>query len=404
MVGAVLTLGSCNKDDDGGDDPIDLKKVGCHITGSATSDMDLMLDAKQVVEPSSDYATKVERDGMWYGIHYLSVGSLSFSEVTDDGENAIGAINVSEVTQDAEAGEAFTYDAGTLVTDGNETAYSVKAAGLYYIMLDNSTDKFWVMPIKNIEIQATGDKATEVSATADAATFEVKGVNIKSGFKVRLNTAWKFVLEDVAWNESDKEGFADDHVRPVISYGGSTSALTAEGNDITVENGGKLLDFAFNWVTGEKGIAGLTIATSEGEDLPKTDWSVIKLETVGAGVSSENPGAIADPTWGWGNVLFSNNNTGVPVKSGDVYTYTWDSVIFEASTGGANAWRVVDEERKKNVNYSHLDVDNSSANVIDVDPSNGDRNMEFAEKGTYKIVIVIDSANEDATVMTITEI
>ncbi len=268
FVGTIFT--SCKKEDD---EPviIDNPVYGMQVSGTATGDQVLVIDAKQVVEPSSDFAVKAERDGMLYGIHFLKAGEISFKEVLADSEVAYGLSDVATVTQEEETGEAFTYSKGKLVADGTGT-FTIDADGLYYIMTDNETKMFWVMRINNFEINATGDKIAYVSGSAETATFEAKGVDIRAKFKLRMNTAWKFIAEDVEWLDLDAGGAEGDHCRPVISYGGTIDALLPEGDDIEVDNGGKLLDFTFTWTSGKKGIVGFSGAVEQAGDLPPAEY------------------------------------------------------------------------------------------------------------------------------------
>jgi len=263
ILGGLIFTTSCDNDDP---DPIiiDNPVYGMQVTGTATDGNKYVIDVKQVVEPSSDFATKVTQTGMYYGIFYLKAGQLSFSEVTAGGEVTYSAAG-EVTTQTAETGEDFTYLYGDLTTGGTGSI-SIASEGLYYIMTDNVNFKFWVMQINNFEINVTGDKATKVSGSAAGAVFEVKGVELRAAFKLRMNTAWKIIAEDVPFTGTG--GTAGDHARPVISYGGAIDNLTPEGGDIAIDNGGKLLDFTITWNPAKKGIAGITITTADGGILP----------------------------------------------------------------------------------------------------------------------------------------
>lgn len=264
---------SCNDDDDT-PPVIDNPVYGMQITGTATGDVALVLDAKQMVEPSSDFAIKAVREGMMYGIHFLSAGDFAFSQVTADGEVSYGATDMEQAYQSAEVGgdtDSISYKKGMLSVGGSET-FSVAEEGLYYVLTDETTMKFWIMKIEGFEINVTGDVAEYVSGSADAATFEVKAVDLRAKFKLRINKAWKFVFEDVEWTDLASGGAAGDHCRPVISYGGTLAAMTADGEDMEVDNGGQLLDFSFAWTSGTKGIAGVVGTTELAGELPPAEF------------------------------------------------------------------------------------------------------------------------------------
>jgi len=267
FVGFGLMV-SCDKDDD---EPnvIDNPIYGMQITGTATDGETLLIDAKQIIEPGSDFSIKEERDGMMYGIHYLKSGSFMFKEVTADGEVTYGVSNVADSTQTAEAGEPFDYKRGTLVVDATDE-FTVSEAGLYYIITDETTSNFWIMKINNFEINATGDLAAYVSGDATGAAFEAKAVDIRGPFKVRINTSWKIIATDVAYDGASVT--VEDHVRMVTSYGGAIDVMTPDGDDIEVDNGGNLLDFTFTWTPGSKGIAGVVGTVTEGDELPPLEF------------------------------------------------------------------------------------------------------------------------------------
>ncbi len=126
------------------------------------------------------------------------------------------------------------------------------------------------MKINNFEISATGDLATFVSGDATGATFKATGVDIRAKFKVRMNTGWKIIATDVAYDGTSVT--VEDHVRMVTSYGGTIAVMTPDGDDMEVDNGGNLLDFTFTWTPGSKGIAGVVCTIEEGDVLPPLEF------------------------------------------------------------------------------------------------------------------------------------
>ncbi|MEN8137053.1 MAG: SusF/SusE family outer membrane protein [Bacteroidota bacterium] len=369
LFGSILSLNSSCSKDEPGDDPIEYLADGYYIKGSATGDKTLAIDTPQMVEPSSDFATKVGRAGMMYGIHYLSAGEIALSKVVDGNESSIGATDVTQVTQEEEAGEAFDYVAGTLAAGATDT-YTVPSEGLYYIMTDENTSKFWVMKINNIEINVTGDKAELTSGSADAATFEAASVELRAKFKIRFNTAWKFVLEDVAWNEADAAGFADDHVRPVLSYGGTVDALTADGGDIEIVTD-QLLNFSFNWVSGEKGIAGLTITTEDAGELPPPEFPDVLYMT---------GGSVGSGAWGWADGQYIEM---IPVHSNPHLFYSIQWVDPEATDPGFKFSPELDWGPS-------FGIDLAAGETDGVYGKGGD-NGTVAEAGYYSIVVNLET-------------
>ena len=331
IVGIGLTV-SCSKDDST-PKVIDNPTYGMQISGTATGGEAYVIDALQMVEPTSDFNTKELRDGMYYGIYYLSAGDFSFKEVTLDGEVTYGMSDVAETTQSDQAGNPFTFSRGTLVSGGTGT-FSVTTEGLYYIITDATSATFWVMKINSIEISATNDEATMTSGSTAGAVFELSGTDLRGAYKVRLNTAWKIIADDIPYGGAD---FPNDGIRPDISFGGSLDNLTFDGSDIAFTPIPlHLTDFTFTWDPSKKGIAGLTGATTDAGERQPTDYSSYLLGLIGNGVMN------ADTSWGWGDVSYENQ---LPTKNGYIYTWTWSGVSIADTTGGRtwkfrkdNAW------------------------------------------------------------------
>lgn len=266
LFGALIMF-SCKEDEP---PVIENPVYGMQIAGSATADEVFTIDLDQIIEPGSDFSIKETRSGMTYGIHYLTTGTVAFKEVLPDSETTYGVSDVADSTQTAEAGEPFDYKRGKLVADATDEL-SIAEAGLYYIIVDKTTLNFWLMKINNFEISATGDLATEVSGgSADGVSFKAEAVDIRAKFKVRINTGWKIIATDVAYDGSSVT--VEDHVRMVISYGGTLAALSEDGDDIEVDNGGQLLDFTFAWTPGGQGIADFTVTTEAAGELPPAEF------------------------------------------------------------------------------------------------------------------------------------
>jgi len=300
LIGGLIFT-SCS-DDDNNTPIIDNPVYGFQITGTATDGEALVISTPQIVEPSSDYATKLVRSGMNYGIFFLQAGEISFKNVDVEGETTYGVSDVSTRTQEAEAGEAFTYSQGTLVESETGT-FTVESNGVYYVMTDEDTGLLIIMKINNFEISATGDKIEYVSGSSAGASFEAKNVDIRSVFKIRMNTAWKFVVVDDAGEETVLPfggDYPEDFARPVISYGGSLASLDPKGDDIEVDNGGKLLDFTISFDPSETGLGSLLGETAEGEELPPAEYPA-QMFMIGASIGG----------WTWGE----NDIEMIPVHS-----------------------------------------------------------------------------------------
>ncbi|HAN17415.1 MAG: hypothetical protein A2X13_09035 [Bacteroidetes bacterium GWC2_33_15] len=379
VLAALLTFTACSDDDDDNDDDT-IVLDGTYISGTATGGESFIIDAKQMVEPSSDFETKVERDGMMYGIHYLTAGTLMFKEVAGDAKISYGVSDVATTTQTEETGEPFDFQRGNLVEDGT-TEFTVTEAGLYYIITDKTSSTFWVMKINSFEISSTTDEATMVSGSTEGAVFELSGTDLRGSYKVRINTGWKIIADDIPFGGTD---FPEDGIRPITSFGGSLSALTFDGSDIAFTPLPlHLTDFTFTWDPSIKGIAGITGTTTDaGERLP-TDYSDYLIGFIGNAVME------ADTSWGWGNLSYENL---LPVKNGYIYTWTWSDVSIADTTDG-RTWKF----RKDNAWSFTLGFNNvtmSGSSAADFFAGSDDGNFGVATSKVYDMILEVDATSD----------
>ncbi|PLX24005.1 MAG: hypothetical protein C0597_00405 [Marinilabiliales bacterium] len=374
IVAALLTFTACSDDDDDNGDPDEILLEGMYISGTATGGETLKIDADQIIEPGSDFTIKETRSGMKYQIHYLVAGDVMFKEVVGTTQVEYGVSNVADSTQTMETGEPFDYQRGELVADGT-TAFTVAQAGLYYIITDKTTMNFWIMKINNFEISATGDKATFVSGDATGATFVAEGVDIRAAFKLRMNTGWKIIANDVAYDGTSVD--VEDHVRMVTSYGGSIAVMTPDGDDITVDNGGKLLDFTFTWTPGSRGIAGFVGTTVQGDDLPPLAFPT-EMYIIGASIGgwSWDTDAIqmipvhSNPHLFWKNVWIESGVTDAGFKFCEEKAWGKDFGV-DADAGATDGVYAKGTQNVPDVDESgsYLVVINLEENTVEVNPA-----------------------------------
>jgi len=378
----LAVLVSCDDDDDG-PKVIDNPTYGMQISGTATGGETFVIDKSQMVEPNSDFATKVVREGMYYGIYYLSVGEFSFKEVTADGEVSYGLSDVAETEQTEEAGRAFTFKRGNLVSGGTGT-FSVTAEGLYYIMTDETSATFWVMQINSFEISSTNDEATMTSGTAAGAVFELTNTDLRGAYKVRINSGWKIIADDIPFGGTD---FPDDGIRPIISFGGSLDNLTFDGADIAFEPIPlHLTNFTFTWDPSEKGIAGITGVTTDAGEKEPTDYSDYLLGFIGNAVIE------ADTSWGWGDLSYGNK---LPVKDGYIYTWTWNDVSI-ADTVGGRTWKFR-KDNAWNFTLGFEGVYVSGSSKPDFFKGSDDGNFGVETSKVYDFILEVDATSDSWT-------
>lgn len=373
---------SCNDDDDD-PDVIDNPVYGMQINGTATGGKAFAINTKQMVEPTSDFATKQERDGMYYSIYYLTAGEFSFIDVKVDSEVTYGISDVAETTQTAEADNAFTFSRGNLVVNGTEN-FNIVSDGLYYIITDETSATFWVMKINGFLISSITDEATMVSVSSTGAVFEILGADVRGEFKVKINSAWKIIADDILYGGTE---FPEDGIRPIISFGGTLNALTFDGSEIPFTPiAGHLTDFTFTWDPSKKGITGVTITTADAGEKVPTDYSDYLLGFIGNAV------IVADTSWGWGNLSYENK---LPIKDGLIYTWTWTNVSIADSTEG-RTWKF----RKDNAWTFTLgieDVTMSGSAASDFFSGSSDGNFGIGTSKIYDMVLTVDADNDSWT-------
>lgn len=379
MAIATLFMTSC--DDDEGSNIIDVPIYGFQLSGTATGGEVFVIDQAQMVDDKS--YNKAAQNGMNYGIYYLSAGEVAFKNVTASGEVAYGVSNVADVTQEDDSVDPWTYNTGDFIVDG-VTNLTVSEAGLYYIISDEVALKFFLIPITNFEISASGDKAViDAGASAIGATYSVDGVDLRSAFKVRINTAWKLVTT-IAYDAVSDD--PEDVAKAVISFGGALDALTFDGGDIEVDNGGNTLNFTFTWDPAKKGVAGITCATEVGEPLVEVDYSTYNMGYIGNAVWAN------DAEFGWGDVSYENQ---LPVKEGSIYTWTWSSVTL-ADTVGGRTWKFR-EGNAWNFTVGFNDVTLAGSAAADFLKASDDGNFGVAAQKTYDFILAVDASDDSWT-------
>ena len=134
----------------------------------------------------------------------------------------------------------------------------------------------------------------------------------------------------------------------------------------------------------------------------ETDWTDVPVELVGGAVSVDNSNAESDTNsgWNWGNVLAANNS-GMPMVSGSVYTWSWDVIILEVD---GFKLRTKDYIMPANGNgsvfdsgFSGVDASASSTSIVD-----DGGNIKNKIKGLYNITFTIDASDADKKTIVIT--
>lgn len=401
LMSFALISTSCTKDDDDdgeGTDPGEIVLDGTYLTGEATGldGIDSKLTMMVGHEEGEGFAS-TEREGMWELFAYLTANK-DFSMVTVDGatQTNYGSKDGTVATKVLDGINSqihATIDTGMIVTDG--AGMQVKEDGLYHIVVDLTSETYYVMPVNTFGI--IGDatlngwsgeiEMTEESLTAEAGKWTLSDIELRQGsFKFRYDNGWKVIASDYVLFSN------------IGTDGGSSWKMGGDGWSIAIEDQG-IYDVTFDWSLAD----GFTYTTDKKGDIAVTDWSGVILDAVGDAISEENAEAVTDPSsWTWGNKLIADNG-GEPSLDGTIYTWTWTNVALIENVGFK--LRTENGEAPANgngasfdVGYAAVDALASSENIVDLDG-----NISTSVAGNYDITVTIDADNGDTKTVKITE-
>jgi hypothetical protein len=397
ILAAMLMFTACSDDDD---DPVVIVLDGIYISGDATA-----LDGYDVLGRMTVTRNEVvqeDRASLYEKyVAISSTGGFSIRLVAGNVKTIYGPGTDFAVVAEADRDNdepKVDFWRGSYAE--SETEFTVPTSGLYHVVIDTELMKVAIMPVAwGVIGAATPDgwgTSTAMTASAfdlNAMTFTISDMELRGGdWKFRYSNGWKVILDTVV-----DLGGGDKGVKVNTNFGGAVSALVPGGDNIVNDAPG-VYTIAMAWTLA----TGHAATATKTDDLPLTNWTGVICDAVGTGVSTDNASAIPDPSgWGWGNKLLAD---GAPVKVGDVYTWTWTGVVLEANEGFK--LRTEDGVAPASGNGANFDagleaVDhaNSSANVDAATTGN----LSVTVKATYNITLVIDAADSDSKVITITD-
>lgn len=399
VVAAAIVLVSC-KDEDPEPTPIE---DGMYVKGAVTAVTDYT--AEGLMALTRNEVLQEQRSTLWEKYIAIKAGSEGFNVVSVTGGVATvygaGANFGAVAAGDRDNDEPKTADfwRGDYAVDG--AVFTVNKDGLYHVVLDTELGKVAIMEVNwgviggATELGWGGSSAMTASAfDLNEMTFSLTDFVLRGGdWKFRYSDGWKVILDTALAVGTDKKG-----VKVNTNFGGAVDALVPGGDNIVNDDPGTY-DMELKWTLGSGHAA---TATKTGE-LPLTNWDGVVCDAVGTGVSGDNANAIADPSgWNWGNKLLADNS-GVPTKDGDKYTWTWTNMTIEANEGFKLRTENGEAPASGGANFDAgleaVDYDNSSANV----KAGGSGNLEVTVKGVYTITLVIDAADSDSKTITIAE-
>jgi hypothetical protein len=390
LITIAFSFTSC-KDDEPTPPPV-VVLDGFYVKGAATAYSDFNANAMMTI--TRNEVTQTDRASLYELYIPLKAGTAGFNIVqvagsvqTVWGPGATWGVIDPGTTDEPKV----PFQRGTLVA--TSTTFNVPADGMYHVVMDTELGKAAIVPVHWGIIGAatpdgwgTSTPFTESAFDLNTMTWTIDNMELRGGdWKFRYSNGWKVELDTTLDVGGGKIG-----VKVNTNFGGAVDALVPGGDNIVNADPG-IYSFVMTYVLG----SGYTASATKTGNLPLTDWTGVVCDAVGTGVSIDNPAAIPDPSsWGWGNVLVADA-AGIPVITGDLYTWTWTGIILEANegfkvrtlngvappVGGANF----------DAGFTALNVAASAAEIVDMGG-----NLSATTKGSYTITLKIDAANSDS--------
>jgi hypothetical protein len=324
LLALIITSTACKKKND---DPIipptPPVEDGTYVLGNSTSYTALV--AKGKMEDGIDDVTEELRDGMY--VKYISVSAAG------DGFNVVIKAGATETTYGPATNEvdADLIQRGTL---GASNVFSVPTDGLYYFVVDVSSNTYFIAPAAKWGIigQSVGDWGTDIEIATgawskEAVSWETTDIEMREGpFKFRQVGFWKVVMDDYAAN---------------TNFGGVVSG-TLPDLTTTFVNGGNNYEFALaqegmytvalSW-TDE---AGFTSALTKTGDVEPPPEYFEQLYMIGPGVSDWETDLPTVAVYGhknlfWKIVWITENEE---FKFRPEHSWNGDEFGFDADLGG----------------------------------------------------------------------
>ncbi len=393
-MAGLMVFSSCKKDDEEEAPPV-IVLDGIYVTGAATAYAGY--DAKAMMAVTRNEVTQEDRTSLYElyiplkGGQPFSIAQKAGAITTVYGPGAGWGVVAEPTTDEPKDG---IIQRGTV--EATASTFTVSADGMYHVVIDMdlmiavTCQVHWgIIGAATPDGWGASTVLTESAFNATTMSWEINNMELNGGdWKFRYSSGWKIELDTVG----------TDDVKVNTNFGGALDALLP-GGDNMVNDAPGIYTIEFGYVLG----TGYTATATKTGDLPPTDWTGVVCDAVGDGVSADNPNAIVpDPSgWAWGNKLIADN-AGVPTINGDVFTWTWTSVILEADAG----FKVRTENGELppvggvnfDAGFGNVDVANSSTHVVDAGG-----NLSVDLKGAYTITLEIDAADSDAKIITIIE-
>ncbi len=395
MMVAVLAIAmgtsSCKKDEETPVPPV-VVLDGYYVKGSVTAYADF--NSKSMMKVTRNEVTQENRASLLELYLPIKAGADGFTitKVAGSVQTVYGpALGFGVVTTPTNDEPKVPFQRGA-VTPGATTKFTVPEDGFYHVVFDFDLNIAVVARVHWGLIGAATPSGwgnstdlTESAFNINTMSWTISNMELRGGdWKFRYSNGWKIELDTNIDLGGGKKG-----VKVNTNFGGAVNALVPGGANIVNADPG-VYTCLMTYTLGTGYVATMTKTAG----LPLTNWTGVACDAVGTGVSADNPTAIPDPSsWGWGNQLIADN-AGIPVVTGDLYTWTWTGIILEAAEGfkvrTLNGVAPPSGGANFDAGFTALNVAASSPNIVDAGG-----NLSATVKGSYTITLKIDAANND---------
>lgn len=304
------------------------------------------------------------------------------------------------VTNGAPDEPLVPFQRGSYIEDINP--FMVPEDGMYHVAIYLLTQKVVVVPVHWGMIGTATNIGWSSSVPMNESAFDlftmswtIDSIDLYYGvWKYRYSDGWKVFLDTTVNLGNGLFGISVN-----TNLGESVDSLVPGGSNF-VNNDPGIYTSTMEYTLGSGYLASLTLI----DTLSITNWTGVVCDAVGTGISPDNPAAVPDPSaWNWGYRILADNG-GVPGVAGNMFTWTWTSVILEAYEGFK--LRTLDglpspiNNMYFDAGYLDVNVLASSPEIIDGGPPN--HNIMATVKENYTIILHIDAANNNQREIIIT--
>lgn len=293
---AIFTFASCNKDDDGGSNPI-LVEDGMYVIGDATPWADFSLNAQMIggineVDGSARTSMYEKYTTLEAGKEFRIV-EVAGKETIDYGPDQLIDFN----TYGKYDQPNITCKWGSYKVGGT---YTVSTSGLYHIVIDKELSKVAIIPVNYWAIlggaTANGwsDSKMELNGSFDKNTmsFKVTDLVLRAGdFKFRYSGGWKLGIDD---------SLSTATVKVNTNFGGATDALVPGGDNITFDGANEgVYTVEMTWSSESSGYGYTATLTKTGDVEPLPEYPTT-LYMIGSALNTvDSDGDNTPDGWEW---------------------------------------------------------------------------------------------------------